>query len=144
MANKLPEGYIAPNIHSTTYAVDSKTLAKNGEVHLLGYGSNLHDNLRDRLGWIKGSPALDSFIEFSLKDDARLEDLRPRARAIGKKYGDKNSPDFIADAMGREHAIAVELVEWIYEKYGSYSHETLKNHGNSAEKKPKGVFIPVR
>ncbi len=121
----LPEGYLAPNINSYVYAVPSNVVAETGEVHTNNGVGNGH--------------ALDSFIEFSIEGDSRLERLRGEAKQIGKKYSNPNSPSYEPDGIERERKISSELIERVGEEYGKYSDETA-DYGNKAERDSDGVL----
>ena len=105
----LPEGYIASSPQSYTYAVDSATLARNGEVHS---NNGVSVGLPQFIGNIpsavyngtdaKYPPPLDDHVEFSLKNDPRLEKLKEHAHELRVKYVDPHSRDYIADVRQRE------------------------------------------
>lgn len=143
----LPTGYIAPRPGSDTFAVDSATLSKNGEVHT-GNGTRLGfvesgAGWGELLGLIDKPYRLDSFVELDIDGDKRLDTLRKYARAQGKLHGDPSSPKYIANIKDREKILTDLLTKKVYEIYGSYSQDTFKNL-NTEERDARGDWVSNR
>lgn len=123
MAEELPEGYIA---RGKVNALDSRVLARTGQVH---------EHYTNQ----PGNP-MDSFVEFDINGDSRLNWMRSAARGLRNKYANPESADYIQDVQQREKTITNELMPLVYSEYGSYSDDTLKNDGNAGERKADGLF----
>jgi len=139
---KLPEGYIASNPDPTFYAVDSATLWRRGDFH--GANGGNVGIIESGIGWgiilgmVEKPRSLDQFVELNINGDPRLEKLKEYARKLGDKYSHLSSPEYIKNAAEREKKITDLLTPKIYETYGSYSNDTLKNISNVEEKNASG------
>lgn len=123
----IPDGHLAADPYSTVAAVNSETLARTGEVHM-----PFPKSPDELLFGFKELRPLDPYVEFSIKDDPRLEALKIKAKSYGSQYADKNSPDYIENTHAREKKITNLIIDDIGETYGSYS-DTAANWGNWAE-----------
>ena len=142
----LPKGYITPRntTEPSAFAVDSQTLSENGEVHM-GNGT--------RAGFIESGigvgnilgyhDTLNKFVEFSIKDDPRLEELKVYAREQGALYADPSSSEYIADVQKREKTITDLLTPKVFKTYGSYSDDTKKDR-SAEEKRADGGLLSSR
>lgn len=117
----IPEGYIAADSHAYVIAVDSTTLARTGEMHRMKMvrPSDLYLGNQELR-------ALDSFVEFSLKGDSRLEALKENARKYGERYA------YIPNVQARERAITNAIINDIGTEYGTYS-DSLPPYVNKEE-----------